>query len=157
MARSSAMVTMEIAMVESNNTTYQNGINECSAKLEQLQDRIEELGGKKAILESTYSVYFDLKEYIVGHLASLEETSVCITEIKSEATEQIGGKISVALQCLEGLIGQLETAIGNANNDYNSTYGQMQTYKTNLTNGQQRLSTLGTELEEAKMQELPQM
>ena len=157
MARSSMSVTMDIAMVEASNTANQRGITECSAKLEQLQDKIDALGGKKTILESTYAIYTDLKSYIEGHLASLEDTSVCITEIKSEAGEQIGSKIEAALKCLEDLIGRLDTAIGTANSDYNTTYGQLQTYQTNLNNGQQRLGTLQTELEQAKAAELPVM
>lgn len=157
MARPSGMVTMDIALVKASNTENQNGINSCTARLEQLQDRIDELGGKKEILESTYSIYTDLKTYIEGHLASLEDTSVCITEIKTEATEQIGGKIDVAIKALEDLIGRIETALNNANSDYNTTYGQLQTYQTNLANGQQRLGTLQTELEQAKAEELPVM
>ena len=157
MARSSTLVIMEIAVVEANNTDNQNGITECSAKLEQLQDKIDELGEKKKILVDTYAVYFDLKEYIESHLASLEETSVCITEIKAEATEQISGKINNVLKVLEALVGQIDTAINNANTDYDTTYGQLQNYQTNLNNGQQRLGTLNTELEQAKAQELPTM
>ena len=157
MARPSGLVTMDIALVSASNTENQNGINSCTAKLSQLQDRIDELGGKKAILESTYSIYTDLKSYIEGHLASLEDTSVCITEIKTEATEQIGSKIDVAIKALEDLIGRIKTALTNANSDYNTTYGQLQTYQTKLANGQQRLGTLQTELEQAKAAELPVM
>ena len=82
---------------------------------------------------------------------------MCITEIKSEATEQIGGKNDAAIKALEELIGRIETALINANSDYNITYGQLQTYQTNLTNGRQRLGTLETELEQAKAEELPVM
>ena len=157
MARPSGLVTMDIALVEASNTENQKGVNSCSARLEQLQDRIDDLGGKKTILESTYSVYSELKTYIEGHLASLEDTSVCITEIKTEATEQIGGKIDTALKALKDLIGRIESALSSANSEYNTTYGQLQTYQANLSKGQQRLGTLETELEQAKAEELPVM
>lgn len=157
MARSSMLVSMDIAALQASNTANQNGINNCSTKLSELQERIDDLEGKKTILESTYSVYTDLKTYIEGHLASLDETSVCITEIKTEATEQIGGKIDIALSALERLIGQIESDLLSANTEYNTTYGQLQTYKSNLATGQQRLGTLQTELEQAKAEELTQM
>ena len=164
MARPSGLVTMDIALVEASNTENQNGVNSCSARLEQLQDRIDELGGKKAILESTYSIYTDLKTYIEGHLASLEDTSVCITEIKTEATEQIGGKIDVAIKALEDLIGRIETALTNANSDYNnipSSSVQIEFLRGTTdymkNNEVLRLGTLQTELEQAKAAELPVM
>lgn len=157
MARSSVMVGAEIAAIEANNKANQNGINKCNNALQELQDKIDDLNAKKGVLDSTYSIYFDLKEYIVGHLASLEETSVCITEIKAESTEQIGGKIDVALKALEDLIGRIESALSTANTEYNTTYSQMQTYQANLENGKQRLGTLNTELEQAKAAELPVM
>lgn len=157
MVRSSAVVGAEIAMIETSNKVNQNGINKCNTALCELQDKIDDLNAKKRVLDSTYSIYFDLKEYIVGHLESLEETSVCITEIKTESTEQIGGKIDVALKALEDLIGRIESALSTANTEYNTTYSQMQTYQTNLENGKQRLGTLNTELEQAKAAELPVM
>lgn len=157
MARSSVMVTMDIAMVETDNTANQRGVTDCTAKLNQLQDRIDTLGAKKAILDSTYSIYDNLNTYISTHLDSLDETSVCIAEIKTEAKGQISEKIGGALKMLGILIGNLESAISTANTEYSTTYGQLQTYKTNLANGQQRLGTLETELEQAKAAELPVM
>ncbi len=157
MVRSSAMVTMDIALVKAANSDNQNKINSCSAKLGQLQDRIDELDKQKDVLGLTHSVYTDLKKYIVDHLASLEDTSVCITEIESEATEQIGGKIDSALKAIESLVSQIKSNLITTNSDYNTTYEQLQTYKTNLANGQQRLGTLKTELEQAKAAEMPVM
>ncbi len=157
MARSSVMIGAEIAMVEASNKSNQNGINKCNATMQDLQDRINDLNAKKSVLESTYSIYFDLKEYIVRHLASLEETSVCITEIKTEADEQISGKIDSTLKVIETLTNNLKQAIGSAQSEYNTAYLEKQTYENNLGKGQQQLGTLSTELEEAKAQELPQM
>ena len=157
MARSSMLVSMDIAALQASNAANQNAVAEYSAKLQQLQDKIDELDGKKAILEFTQFVYGELKTYIEGHLASLDETSVCITEIKTEATEQIGGKIDIALSALERLIGQIKSDRINTNTEYETTYGQLQTYRSNLTTGQQRLETLQIELEQARAQEQTQM
>lgn len=157
MARSSMLVSMDIAALQASNAANQNAVTEYSAKLQQLQDKIDELDGKKTILESTQFIYGELKTYIEGHLASLDETSVCITEIKTEATEQIGGKIDIALSALERLIGQIKSDLLNANTEYDTTYGQLQICKSNLSTGQQRLGTLQTELEQAKAEELMQM
>lgn len=157
MARSSMLVSMDIAALQASNTANQNGINECSTKLSELQDQIDDLDGKKTILQSTQSVYGDLKTYIEEHLGQLEDTSVCITEIKADASEQVIGRINSALNALEDMIGRICYAITTANTEYNNTYGQLQIYKTNLANGQQRLGTLQTELEQAKAEELTQM
>lgn len=154
MARSSAMIGAEIASVHANNVINQNNINKCTATMQDLQNKINDLYAKKSVLESTYSIYFDLKEYIVGHLASLEETSVCISEIKSEACEQIGGKIDSTLKVIETMTGNIQQAIGSAQSEYNTVYSERQTYESNLSKGQQRLGTLSTELKEAKVQEL---
>ena len=101
MVRPSSLVISEIAIIKENNKAKQQKINECSTKMQQLQNKVDELEGEKAILESTYSVYLELKEHITSQLASLEETSVCITETKQKATEQIGSKIQGTLKNIE--------------------------------------------------------
>lgn len=154
MPRSSTVIGSDIAAVKANNTACQNEINRCNSKMQQLEDKINNLNAKKQILEETYSVYSDLKEYIVSHLAGLEETSVCIKEIKSEATSQISDKIDVALQSLDSIILRIDTAVRRANSEYNTAYSQKTTYETKLSNGQTRLQKLGTELTEAKEYEI---
>ena len=74
MVRPSSLVISEIAIIKENNKAKQQKINECSTKMQQLQNKVDELEGEKAILESTYSVYLELKEHITSQLASLEET-----------------------------------------------------------------------------------
>ena len=157
MVRPSSLVISEIAIIKENNKAKQQKINECSTKMQQLQNKVDELEGEKAILESTYSVYLELKEHITSQLASLEETSVCITETKQKATEQIGSKIQGTLKNIEYLIERLKSEIEKATENYNTIYEQPKSYQSELTNELNHLQSLSTELEEAKIQEMSTM
>ena len=139
MPRTSVIIAAEMAIAQASNTANQEGINRCSATLQELDGKISELNDKKKVLEDTYLIYSELKDYIVAHLAELEETCVCIQEIKSESVSQISDKIDIALKCAYDLVTRLDTAINSATEEYNTAYEQKSTYETNLSKGQAQL------------------
>ena len=156
MFRTETDITTDINAAKEDIAMLKGSINDCDTELQNIEDNIEKLKKQKDILEKSYIVVSDLKDYLVGDtgemgvIGSLDESSVCIQEIKSDVSVQIFNRCKNALTCAETVIMKLEMDIKNAEEKYDVYYDRKINAKNKLINCQSNLESLNNELFESQ-------
>ncbi|MBS6595795.1 MAG: hypothetical protein KH326_01850 [Ruminococcus callidus] len=159
MPRSSIDITTDINTIKQNMQTYQKRMDDCTNRLKELEDKLNELRTEKEILEQTYQVIFDLRNNLVGsdgnsgYMGSLQESCICIQEIRSDITMQIYERCNSALQTAKSVHERIELKIKKNEGEYESYSYQMDQFQDRYNKYNYSLNALNTELSQVESAE----
>ncbi len=159
MPRTTTDIATDINTANQNMATLKGAILACDTTLQNIEDNIDELKRQKRVLEESYSIVSDLRDYLVGNtgatgiIGSLEENCVCIQEIRSDVSVQIFERCKTALSTAENVVIKIGMDIKKAEKDYDSYYSQKTSYEQQFSNCETTLDSLDSEYREAQYAE----